>query len=96
MSLTRRSVIGRGTHVYSVATFSTTDETVEASTKGLQKVVVLAITPLAAAGVNDVLAVAETSDADGVINVPTTGTITIDRPASGTSGLKIGVEMVGY
>lgn len=95
MSFTRRAIVGWGTVVSQKVAFSTTDEQVEVSTDGLKKVVILGLVPLAAAGANDVLAIAETSDADGVIDVPAAGTLTLDRPASGTSGLAVQVTMVG-
>lgn len=96
MPIDRQAIPGLGVVTSTKVAFSTTDEQVEASAQGFTKVKVISITPLSAAGANDVLAVSETTDSNGVIDVPSTGTLTIDRPASGTSALPILVTMFGY
>ena len=96
MSILRNAISGGGTLIYKIATYTTTATTVEVSTDGLRRVIVLGITPLATSLATDVLGVNETSGTDGVIDVPAAGTLSITRPAAGTSGLKIGVSMLGY
>lgn len=83
---------------FSAATYSTTDTTVKVSCKGFKKVRVIGITPIAAPNANDVLGVGGstvTSATTGITTVDTDGTITIERPASGTSALPIVAAMVG-
>lgn len=94
----RMRITGLGVVQFAVATFSTTDTTVTLNCKGFRKIRPLGPPiALAAPNANDVLGIGGSTavDAAGIVTVDTDGTITIERPASGTSGLVVGMAFVG-
>jgi len=89
----RHFITGYGKLLRIDTVFSTTDETVEVDCGGLDKIRVIGLVPNTTEtfDAQDQLFVDEVVDSKGYVQVPSSGTITIRRPASGSSALSITV-----
>lgn len=95
MSFNKQAIMGLGTFITKKVSFTTTATTVEVGCEGHRKVIVIGLTHLGDNGANDRLEVDETTDANGIITVDADNEITIQRAASGTSGLSFQITMIG-
>lgn len=82
--------------VTGLATFTSTATSVEVNAGGLGHLVGYKLQPHSAYGANDRLYLNETAGNNNQITVDADGEVTVARAASGTSGLTLYYEFVGF
>lgn len=97
MSIEKIKRPGGGYEVSGITTFTTTGATKTVPAKGLRRLVACHATAVGTPASDEVLSINETVGADGRIDVPADGEITITRTgAVKTSGLAFSYTLIGY
>lgn len=96
----RFSSSAAGKVVQGAFVWSTTDATGELSAGGLRVITSISLTPVLGTGgghdPQDFIEIAEALESDGTMHVPASGTISLERAASGSSASKVMYRLEGY